>query len=117
MATWPTTLPLPLLSGGAAQSLVLAEPDMGAGLRAPQVRSSYVPQSFDAAWVLTRPQARDLWRFARDSGDAWFTLDVLAIGEDAQASSALARFAGPLAWSLRADSIVDASAPLEVIPL
>lgn len=111
MATWPATIPDPLVEPYAPKlSLPAARQDFRTGYAAPRRLATVLPQSLVASWALSRDQARDFVLFARDHADEWFELNLRMPGEADATTPALARFtssvsmtAVPDGWRCRAE--------------
>lgn len=118
MATWPTTLPAPNLSGyqlSPVDQVMRTEMEFGA---ARARRRSYARNDrITVGWVLTDAQM-DIFRtwFENDAeaagGAAWFSIS-LRIG-DTGATTQEARFLGPFSASLQKASLWSVTAQLEV---
>lgn len=101
MATWPTTLPAPLLEGYALNpGDQTIRTDMESG--APRVRRRTTARNdkVNASWMLTEAQLDTLRDWFDDAstgiagGSAWFTV-ALAVGTGTRQASVEARFVGP----------------------
>ena len=101
MATWPTTLPLPLRAGynlSPGDQTIRTEMEIGV----PRVRRRTTARNdrVSVAWSLTDAQLNTLRDWFDDDatgvagGSAWFTVD-LAVGGGTLVESKEARFIGP----------------------
>lgn len=118
MASWPTTLPSPLLSGyGISPSDQVIRTEMEGGETRSRRRSSARKDSFPVSWKFTDAQMAifrawfDSPSYA-DGGNAWFTV-YLATG-DTGIDSVTARFNGAWQASMESGLHWNVSATLEV---
>lgn len=117
MATWPLSLPVPLVEGYTGSIGVPAEwISIGAGWAQPIDRGNPIQRPITAAYVLTPAQQGALAVFHRDHADEWATV-TLQVADDAAATvEVLARIYGPINWSARARGIMDVTVSFEVAP-
>lgn len=118
MATWPTTLPAPILDGYALDPLdQTIRTDMEFGAARTRRRSTAQNDKLNVAWIFTRAQMAAFRTWFTDAaqaagGSAWFDL-VVDTGEGAAASQSC-RFSGPWKAAFRGAGIWSVSATLEV---
>jgi len=94
-ATWPATLPPPLIEGHAASVAVPAvRLDLGVGWTDARRRAGSLPQTARASWLLSAEQARDFVLFARDHAGEWSTFAIRVSTDAAEVAEVRARFAG-----------------------
>ncbi len=115
MATWPTTLPSPMVDGyGIAPQASFARTDMDQGPARQRRRFTTAPTHYSAQWMLTEPQLATLESWYRDQvddGAAWFSIN-LRNGQGLQTVEA--RFMEPWKSSKLGGRHYQVSATLEV---
>jgi hypothetical protein len=118
MATWPATLPGPVLDGYALDPIdQTIRTDMEFGAARTRRRSTAQNDKLAVSWIFTRAQMAAFRIWFADSaqaagGSAWFDI-VVDTGEGASASQTC-KFAGPWKGSLRGGGIWSVTATLEV---
>ena len=74
-ATWPASLPAPLLDGYAGSfGVPMTEVDVGVGWTRPRTDAAQLARRADFAMVLTGAQMADLNAFVRDRSPEWFSI-------------------------------------------
>jgi hypothetical protein len=118
MATWPTTLPAPILEGYALDPIdQTVRTDMEFGAARTRRRSTAQNDKLNVGWIFTRTQMAAFRTWFADSaqaagGAAWFDI-VVDTGEGTPASQTC-RFSGPPKAALRGGGIWSVTATLEV---
>ena len=102
MATWPSTLPIPLAEGYALNpGDQTIRTDMEVGAARVRRRTHARNDRVNVSWLLTEAQLDTLRDWFDDAttgiagGSAWFTV-TLAVGTGTRQASVEARFVGPL---------------------
>lgn len=113
-ATWPATIPAPLLKGySTTATQLVARADLGTGYAMHRRWMSGTPVVTQAKWRLTREQTRDLMQFARDNADKWFLIHLLRADQVALVE-VYARLASDLELQPVSDEHDEVSVTLEV---
>jgi hypothetical protein len=119
MATWPTTLPAPLVAGyqisPGDQTIRTA---MEAGAARVRRRTRARNDQVNASWLLTEDQLAILREWFDDDvdgiagGSAWFAVN-LPVGSGTRRAAVEARFIGPISQAVPAGLLWRVSATLE----
>ena len=91
-ATWPATLPPPLIDGYAGGfGVPMTEVDLGVGWARPRVDAAQLARTAEFSLVLTGAQMAALDAFVRDHSPEWFAIALRVADDSAATVSVLAR--------------------------
>lgn len=91
-ATWPASLPPPLIDGYTGGfGVPMTEVDVGVGWTAPRVDAAHLARTAEFSLVLSGPQMAALDAFVRDHSPEWFAVALRVADDSAATTSVLAR--------------------------